>query len=140
MRHFYIRAKIAATQKTPWKNRVTFGKDGTARVPVGSVALDFNESNQLLFSYAFVSEGDNFKYNTAKNVSRGRLTKGDCVVLDPYEFVYSINAGNAINIFKLIGVHHKFLKYVDKELFTVSARACFKKLCLDNNLTSKYNI
>lgn len=138
MRHFYTRTKINVANNTPWKNCVTPNKEGIARVPIGSVALDFDMDGQLLFSCAFVSEGDNFKYNTAKNVCRGRLTKGDCFILDPHEFAYSIKAGNAFNIFKLIGVHHKYLKYINPELFTVSARACFKKLCQDHNVINKF--
>jgi hypothetical protein len=139
MRHFYIRAKIKAADNSPWKNKVTFGKNGTARVPIGSVALDFKD-DELVFSYSLLSVGDNFKYNTAKNICRGRLVKGDSFYLDPYEFKKSLDEVNTHNIFKLINIHHKYLKWVDPELFVISARACFKKLCLDKGIDyNKYN-
>jgi hypothetical protein len=144
MRHFYIRAKVFKGAVSPWNNRVTYDADGFARVPIGCVAIEYNDDvivdgPEVAYNlaFAFVSPEDNFDYHVASNIARGRLKAGKGKYIHGGNFQMAIERNKAHDIFEDADFHHKFLRYIDPELFAISARACLKKIELDRKDAEK---
>ena len=147
MRHFYIRASVHKDDVHPWQGKVTYGPDGYARVPIGCVALEYNDDiivngpkNALNMAFTFISPEDNFGYHTANQIARGRIKAKKYKVVHYDNFVNTIEKNKAHEIFKEMDFHHKYLKFIHPDLFAVSARACLKKLALDKLDSEKHKV
>lgn len=135
-KHFYIRAKVTEKQKHPWENAIAYGKDGYARIPIGSGAIGLvdDDPKALAFTFSFLSPNDNFSYNTARNIVVGRIKANKFLVLEKESFEKMIiNEERFDELFK--GFNHKYKKFIDPGLFMVSLRAAYKKLNQTDNET-----
>jgi len=144
MRHFYVRALVHQDDNHPWKNKITYDADGFARIPIGCVAIEFNDDvivggpdQAYNMSFAFVSPGDNFNYRIASRIARGRLSSGKHYIVHAGNFKIAVENHNGSSIFSDAQFKHKYLRYIDEQLFSTSARACMKKLDLDEKDKNK---